>query len=786
MSFSARSHEDQRLLAPLWLERMPVAGQQLLLRSARQVLLRSSKFTYLLSLLLPRKGRRFFWVWYAYLRWVDDTVDERSESRQHGCNFLDRQMRLVRDLYEKRRPQLCTEEEFLATLVAYDCGRGGMLQEPLQEMLAAIRFDIERHGTLADHSELYRNYDREVSSYLFTIAYFCSAPATPTELPAVEAARGAKIAHVLRDFMVDCREGQFNVSRQEIDAYRLQPTNPGAEIGGAAGRRWVAAKVRIAERQLRTGLHEAKSVEDIRYRAIVAMLVAKYQTYLFQNRLDRFRLRPKVGLRWRRFAWNLLTNLAIAFSGPDRPARAAGDVAGIRNLIPDPMARKIFLAVRLHPICNRSIVKLLEGCLGAVDISRKTMLKMRRRFIVAYWLGYSSCAFIDPPKRNGDEARLQLAGLVYAFWSLAVIELDSLVDEHSISQSAAQDLVTSWLDQIARAIKASDQTADDVDRSNSSVACGMYVKFDLLARGLQRQLTHYSAQALERRQREDICETFIPEAGRFLTAQINSRDQKSLDPAHDWSWYLTEVLNQKTLGFALAPMTICCRDQTSIERRTELTRALLTLNSGYCHWQLLDDIADLQGDTAGGLITAPGFILLSQGEIARLFCERADQRHAVGDADGRQLLATVRRSQLLCDWFLSSPLCDAYRHCVVLSNHGPASADSIDNTIRCALANRESDLNVPLPELCSRRSREADGYLAAMRSRDSMAALRSLDASGAASRILAAAGEEAARERISDELASIADPSLLMMLRIMERLIARCHHKACGVARACP
>jgi phytoene/squalene synthetase len=784
MSFSARSHEDQRLFAPFWLPRMPVAGQQLLLRSARQVLRRSSTFTYLLSLLLPRKDRTFFWVWYAYLRWVDDTADDSSESRQDGCKFLDRQMRLLRELYEKRRPQLCSEEEFLATLVAYDCGRGGMLQVPLKEMLAAIRFDIERHGTPADHSELYRNYDREVSSYLFTIAYFCSASVTPTELPAAEAARGAKIAHILRDFIADCSEGQFNVSRQEIDAYRLEPTNLGADIRGAAGRRWVAAKVRIAERQLRTGLHEAKRVDGIRYRAIVAMLVAKYQTHLFQNRLDRFLLGPKAGLRWRWFGWNLLTNLAIVFSAPDRPARAARDAASIRNLISHPWPRQILLAVRLHPICNRSIAKLLDESLAAADISHETMLKMRRRFIIAYWLGYSSCAFIEPPKGNGDAARLHLAGLVYAFWSLTVIELDSLVDEHSISQAAAQDLVTSWLDQMARAIKAPDQADGGVDRSNSRIACGTYVKFDLLARALQKQLTLYSAQALECHQREEVCETFIPEAGGFLTAQINSRDQKSFDPAHDWSWYFTEVLNQKTLGFALAPMTIWCRERTSIERRTELTRALLTLNSGYGHWQLLDDIADLHGDTAEGLITAPGFILLSQGEIARVFCERVDQRHALGDADGRQLLAAVRRSQLLCDEFLSSPLCDAYRHCVVLSDGGSASADTIGSTVRCALANGENDLGASLPELCSRRRSEAEGYLAAMRSGDSMAALRNLNQSGAPARILAGAREEAARDGTSDELASIADPSLLMMLRIMERLIARCHHKACGVTRA--
>src|SRR5262245_24853679 len=146
MSFSARSHENQRLFAPLWLPRMPVAGQRLLLRSARQALLRANPFTYLLRLLLPRKPCTFIWCWYSYLRWVYDTVDDGSGSRQDGCKFLDRQMRLLRELYEKKRPQLCTEEEFLATLVAYHCGRGGMLQEPLREMLAAIRFDIERHG----------------------------------------------------------------------------------------------------------------------------------------------------------------------------------------------------------------------------------------------------------------------------------------------------------------------------------------------------------------------------------------------------------------------------------------------------------------------------------------------------------------------------------------------------------------------------------------------------------------------------------------------------------------
>ena len=140
----------------------------------------------------------------------------------------------------------------------------------------------------------------------------------------------------------------------------------------------------------------------------------------------------------------------------------------------------------------------------------------------------------------------------------------------------------------------------------------------------------------------------------FLTAQINSRDQKLLDPAHDWGWYFAEVLDQKTLGFALAPMNIWCRDGAGIERRRKLDRALLTLNSGYCHWQLLDDLADLKSDTEQGLITAPGFILLSQGTIARLFLEYVDQGGGFSDAVARRLVEAARDNRLLCDWFLSS------------------------------------------------------------------------------------------------------------------------------------
>jgi phytoene/squalene synthetase len=765
---------------------MPLAVQKSLFRSARQLLLRSSAFTYLISLLLPRKERPFFWVWYSYLRWVDDTVDAVAQSRRKGCDFLDRQLELLWDLYGARTRDLCNEEQFLAALVAYDLGKGGRLQQPLSEMLAAIKFDIQRRGVLAEHDALYENFEREVSSYLFTVAYFCSVPVTPKKLPGAIAAIGAKISHILRDFIADCADAQFNVSRQEIEAYRLDLKNISTEITGGSGRQWVAAKVRVAERQLSTGLDSAKGVESIRYRAIVAILVAKYQTYLHQCRANRLVLKGVASFRWSRFARNVLTNIAVVFLARNRSAPMSRGIERIHGLVPTSRLQQILLCLRLHPACNPSLVALLHQSIDGIEISDAMMLKMRRRFVTAYWLGYSSCAFIDPVRDKDDDARLHVAGLVYAFWSLSAIELDSLVDDHGISPPAAEDLVTGWLDQIANAIKVSNQTPGrriQTDWSSSRTEGNVNVQFKVLARALQKHLILYSSRALDIPQRERVCDAFSKEAHPFLTAQINSHNQKSLNPAHDWSWYYAEVLNQKTLGFAVAPLSIWSCDGAGIERRRELVRALVALNSAYGHWQLLDDVADLKKDTHQGLVTAPGFILLSQGKLARLVLENT--RHGVefGDSTARLLIEQVRRSRLLCDWFLSSSLCDTYRHCMGPISDGKSQfSDSVGHAIRCALANVENDLSVPLLDLCRYRDSQADGYLTAMRSRDSIAAFSSLSASRTSFRILLAAQEDAARERIGDELSRIVDCSLLMMLQIMEALIARCHAKACTAA----
>ena len=144
---------------------------------------------------------------------------------------------------------------------------------------------------------------------------------------------------------------------------------------------------------------------------------------------------------------------------------------------------------------------------------------MTRRFVAAYWLGYSSCAFIDPARRKEDEARLHLAGLVYAFWSLAVIELDLPVDDHAMSPSVAEHLVTAWLDQAAEAIKARDRAACGRIGSNPvepEIARKLDAKFELLARALGTHLVLYSDHALDARQQENVSDAFLKAGAALL------------------------------------------------------------------------------------------------------------------------------------------------------------------------------------------------------------------------------------------------------------------------------
>ena len=130
------------------------------------------------------------------------------------------------------------------------------------------------------------------------------------------------------------------------------------------------------------------------------------------------------------------------------------------------------------------------------------------------------------------------------------------MDERAIPQAAAEELRRAWLDELGDAVTNCEQAEVRLTATIQTLPhhdrC-IYGKFSLLARALKKHLAEYSTRALEPAQRRHAAGAFLGEAGACLAAQIKSRDQRLADPPHDWRWYYTELLNQKTSRFCGRP-----------------------------------------------------------------------------------------------------------------------------------------------------------------------------------------------------------------------------------------
>jgi hypothetical protein len=236
------------------------------------------------------------------------------------------------------------------------------------------------------------------------------------------------------------------------------------------------------------------------------------------------------------------------------------------------------------------------------------------------------------------------------------------------------------------------------------------------------------------------------------------------------------VINQKTLGFAFAPWALWVRDGTSRERCRKLEDASLTLNAGYWHWQILDDLADVRVDTRQGRVTAPGFILLSQGALARTYLEPVNARE-VAPSTKSSLVNAVLNSELVCERFLASPLADTFRH--LISRSRPTDTpETCEIMLRCALTNSEDEFFLDLTQTALARRDQAARYLAAMTSGNWDAALDALARSRVAGRVLSSVDEDIARIEVREQMALISDRASRAMLMIVELLIRHCYRKA--------
>jgi hypothetical protein len=408
--------------------------------------------------------------------------------------------------------------------------------------------------------------------------------------------------------------------------------------------------------------------------------------------------------------------------------------------------------------------------------------KRRRRFLTGAMLGYAASRYLYCGDRRGG-ARHVLNAEIYGLWGITIIALDRSVDAGQLGGEAAAVFLEQGLARMLRRPSGLGPAgpalagAGPREPTGEAAAAGRQ-----LAENLCELLGKKIELAEHRQRRRGVAEAELTAARddferrcRVLwCGELRSLEQVIVDPDHTWSWYYRQCLNQKTLEFALAPIALYCVTPTARRRFERLERAFLILNGGYAHTQLLDDIADLAGDTAHGLVTAPGYLLLSQGQLA-------ERVLAAGDVDRAALHALAHASDLLVADLWPGPAC----HDRVGASAGSSGDDGAACAVR-ALANADAELSWPMQALVERRQRESAAYAGALGAGEADGAIRAVLESGVARRILGTVHDEQRTRRLRAELAAVEDHRLRSVLLLFDRLMARAYRRACRVAAAAP
>ena len=269
----------------------PYNAQNLLVL-AETMTKKSNKFTYRLARYFSPGVRPYFFLWYAYFRWVDDFADSAAVPLEEKQLLLQRQRKLIQELYGDIHSSYNLNEvgeQFLSLLISFDRSRGSKLKMPILSLISCINYDVRRAGGPPSQETLDRYFESEATSCLKTFLYFCCPNTNLNNFTTSQGSIAGKWSHVLRDFVSDVQEGIINISEQEMAKFNVDLQ----DIGSSNFRKWVEHKVSDAESKFALGKGNLHQHRCLRYKIAVAVLCAKYEYYLYRIKKDHFKLREQ-------------------------------------------------------------------------------------------------------------------------------------------------------------------------------------------------------------------------------------------------------------------------------------------------------------------------------------------------------------------------------------------------------------------------------------------------------------------------------------------------------------
>ena len=178
-----------------------------------------------------RKHRKYFYLCYSYLRWVDDYVDNPQGDKLKKLEFIENQLKLIKDLSNEENVDSAypinglkfKEEFFLYYYIKYakHVENYNLIFE-VKRVVESIWLDANRlfNGGIFSQDELSHYIDIASRPNSNIINYFL--------YPTIKTLDENKIigkflgyVAALRDFFEDLEAGYINISREEISEYNL-------------------------------------------------------------------------------------------------------------------------------------------------------------------------------------------------------------------------------------------------------------------------------------------------------------------------------------------------------------------------------------------------------------------------------------------------------------------------------------------------------------------------------------------------------------------------------------
>ena len=298
---------------------------------AKSITLMGSKQTYFIARMMVDKDlTNDFFRAYAYFRWADDiidaptsldapaesevktSIDGSAQTRSQQIAFINRQKVLIESLYRNERPEdMQPEEEILADLIKNDRGEDSGLQSFIRNMFAIIEFDALRSGSVISKEQLTWYTNCLAISVTDGLQYFIgNGQAYPDSDGRYLAAKGAHIAHLLRDTAQDTSDGFINVPREYLDANGIKLE----DVDSLPYRAWVQSRTKMARDYFREGKHYLDHLEVLRCKIVGYWYCARFEGVLGTIERDDYILRTEYNERRRLSVWLKLAWLSVSIT----------------------------------------------------------------------------------------------------------------------------------------------------------------------------------------------------------------------------------------------------------------------------------------------------------------------------------------------------------------------------------------------------------------------------------------------------------------------------------------